>query len=245
MDDKYNIFSKYYRQLIHATKHIESEIDTVTHIISELHLSKRDSILDAACGSGDLLFYLRNSGYNNISGLDASIGMLDKAKEILPDIPYFHMRWENIRKKIHMKYDCIFILSISLIHASQEHFPLIFANIHQILNDYGVFIFDNRFWDIKQEEIIEENRLINNYSNEVVINIDNEKIIIDDLCYYLDDRQYIKYRIRHGKKEEYIEVSYSRIITGTLIELLYKAGFSKVETRRFMKWPYELIFAFK
>lgn len=245
MSDNYNLFSKYYRQLIHAIKHIECEISTVNYIISDLNINKQHSILDAACGSGDLLFYLKANGYNNISGLDASIGMLNKAKEILPNIPYFNICWEKINNQVLSKYDYIFILSVSLIHASQEHFILIFKNIYQILNNSGVFIFDNRFWSIKQGEVVQENRSTDKYSNEIALNIDNEIIIIDDICYYLGNRQYIKYRIRTKEKEEYIEVSYSRTTSETLIKILYEVGFFKVETRRFSEWPYELLYAFK
>ena len=245
MSDKYDLFSKYYRQLIHATKHVENENNAVRHVISDLQIDMQHSILDAACGSGDLLYYLKNNGYNNVSGLDASIGMINKAKELLPNIPYFHTCWESMNNHVLDRYDYIFILSISLLHALQEDFPLVFRNIYQVLNVSGVFVFDNRFWNIHQGEILQVNRSIDRYSNEVVINIDNVEIVIDSICRYLDDRQYIKYRIRYEEKEEYIEVSYSRITTETLINMLYDAGFSKVKTNHFAEWPYEILYAFK
>jgi|GEM_PF-3927848 len=100
------------------------------------------------------------------------------------------------------RYDYIFILSISLLHALQEDFPLVFRNIYQALNVSGVFVFDNRFWNIQQGEILQINRPIDRYSNEVVINIDNVEIVIDSICRYLNDRQYVKHRIRYEEKEE-------------------------------------------
>jgi len=245
MSEKYDAFSEYYRELICATKHIENEINTVNYIISDLNVNKQHSILDAACGSGDLLFHLKNNGYNDISGLDASIGMLNKAKDVLPDIPYFHIPWEKINTQVLNKYDYIFIISISLMHALEEDFPLIFKNIYQILNDSGVFIFDNRFWTFKQGEIIQENRSIHEYKDEAYLCISGKKIIIDTICRYSSNRQYIKYRIRHEKEEEYIEVSYSRTMSESLIKMLYESGFSKVERKQFAKWPYEVLYAFK
>jgi len=245
MNEIYDSFSKYYRELISATKHIEYEIDTVNLVISDLNINKQHIILDAACGSGDLLFHLKNDGYNNISGLDASIGMINKAKEILPDISFFHTSWENINNQVLNKYDYIFIMSISLMHALEKDFRLIFMNIYKILNNSGVFIFDNRFWSIEQDEIIQENRSIYEYKNEASILIDGKKIIIDSICRYLEDRQYIKYRIRHKEKDEYIEVSYSRTMSETLIKMLYESGFYKVERKRFINWPYEVLYAFK
>ncbi len=38
MDDKYNVFSKYYSKLIHATKHIENEKNVVNYVISDLNI---------------------------------------------------------------------------------------------------------------------------------------------------------------------------------------------------------------
>lgn len=245
MSEVYDVFSHYYRELIHETRHIEDEIETVKLIISDLNINKQHSILDAACGSGDMLFFLKNYGYNNISGLDASIGMINKAKEILPYVQLFHTSWEKINNQILDKYDYIFTISISLMHASQKDFPLILKNMYQTLNNSGVFIFDNRFWSIEQGEIVQKNRSICEYIDEALLNIDGENIIIDNICRYSEDRQYIKYRIRHKDNVEYIEVSYSRTISETLIKMLYETGFSKVERKCFKIWPYEVLYAFK
>jgi|GEM_PF-4672923 len=72
-------------------KHIENEINAVKHVISDLQIDMQHSILDVACGSVDLLYYLKNNAYNNVSGLDASIKMINKAKELLSNIHYFHI----------------------------------------------------------------------------------------------------------------------------------------------------------
>ena len=40
------------------------------HIFSEIPITKNSSILDVGCGNGDLLFALKENGFNSIFGID-------------------------------------------------------------------------------------------------------------------------------------------------------------------------------
>ncbi|MAG85811.1 MAG: hypothetical protein CMB97_00120 [Flavobacteriaceae bacterium] len=48
--------------------------------------NKNSSILDVACGGGNLLFSLKNSGYNNITGVDISPEQIQLSKQVIENV---------------------------------------------------------------------------------------------------------------------------------------------------------------
>ena len=91
MDNQYDLFARFYRELIISSGHLANEQKTILKIISKLNIGYSSDILDAACGTGDALYFLHNNGYQKLTGLDFSKKMLDEAKNILPYIAYYHV----------------------------------------------------------------------------------------------------------------------------------------------------------
>jgi len=250
MDDKYNVFSTFYRELIDSSGHLKNERNTINQIVDEVCPNKESKILDVACGTGDALFELYNQGYKNISGLDSSIKMINRAKELLPNIDFYHSKWESLSHfSLNQQYDFLFAISISLPHALQKDFPQIFQSFYSMLSKNGVLVFDNRVWHNENQSIIEKDRPVCIFSNPRKFKIENESWVIDDMCEYTNDRQIITYRISKenstDKHIQYIEVDYAKVFTSDYIEMLYTIGFKNVFSKRIKDWSYELIYALK
>jgi ubiquinone/menaquinone biosynthesis C-methylase UbiE len=70
-------FSKRYDKLRTA------DLGIIQLFIDKAKLQKDSNILDFGCGTGNYLVALRNNGFNNLYGIDNSLGMLTQAKNKL------------------------------------------------------------------------------------------------------------------------------------------------------------------
>jgi len=252
MDTTYDLFSKYYRELIYSSGHFEAERKVVTHIVkcfAEDDYNCR--ILDAACGTGDALFEIFNQGYSNIVGLDDSTKMIERAKELLPESAFFNAKWETLTEmsKTIGQYNFIFLISMSLPHAQRKDIPAILKSFYDMLHPGGTLVFDNRKWTIcKNNTLIEKDRPIGVFHHPRRIIIDNRIFVIDDKCEYINDRQNITYRIEEEGvqgNELFLSVDYAIMSSGEYLKILSDTGFQKSNTFLHPNWPYELIYAIK
>lgn len=246
MDNNYNRFAPYYRLFIQESGHLKNEQNTLEQIIKEINIPLGSRILDAACGTGDALYFLYRRGFRNLTGVDVSSNMIDQARQLLSDISYYNCSWMNIEKNAKGPFDLLFIISISILHVdSAEELKTVIKSFYNILDEAGILVLDNRYWINKNGVLIEEYRRENHKRCVSTFDYKNNKIIIYDNCQYERHKQIIEYTISNGHSSQTIEVKYFKITTHEIIEILTNAGFSRVLTKKYGTWPYELIFAFK
>jgi len=246
MDNDYNRFAPYYRLFIQESGHLKDEQNTLERIISEINIPLESRILDAACGTGDALYFLYRKGFRNLTGVDISTNMIDQAKQLLSDISYYNCSWADIEKNIDKPCDLLFIISVSILHVdSIEEFNTVIKSFYNILNETGILVLDNRCWINKNGTLKERSRRENHKRCVSTFNYKNNKIVIYDNCKYERHKQIIEYTILNEFSSQTIEVKYFKIATHKIIEILTDAGFNRVLTKKYGTWPYELIFAFK
>lgn len=251
MDDKYDLFAKYYRELISVSGHLNNEINTVAYILNKFAGNNFGcKILDAACGTGDALLEIHKRGYSNISGLDGSAQMIRRAKELLPDINYYNRQWEKLSETedFTAKYDLITVLSISLLHSTKAYIPSILESFFNILENNGTVVFDNRRWETVGNRIVEINREEGVFIRPVEIFNNDTNTIIVNKCEYHEDRQHITYKIydqNHLIDETFITFEYAIISSIDFLKILANIGFKEYGIINFPNWPYEIIYATK
>jgi len=106
----------------------------------ELRGKKPASILDLACGTGELEKSLRNTGIR-FTGVDASAGMIRVARKKVPWGRFIVSDAARIR--LSRKFDMVLLLFDSANHMnSYAHLLRVFRNAARHLNESGYFIFD-------------------------------------------------------------------------------------------------------
>lgn len=248
MSDQYNLFARFYRELIITSGHLKNEQETFLKIISKLGIGYSSEILDAACGTGDALFFLYNKGYMRLTGLDFSEKMLDEAKNILPDVKYYHKDWNSMASitELENRFDLVLVISVSILHVDSIcELETTFRSFHGVLKKNAALVIDNRLWEDSSKGLVEAGREINHYNYICTSEIRGEEYKIGDICSYIGNKQKIEYKIKSNSHTQIIKVTYLRISTSSIVEVLYKAGFCKVVVESCNTWPYELIYAHK
>ncbi|CCV64281.1 Methyltransferase type 11 protein [Alteracholeplasma palmae J233] len=126
------MFAYYYDQLMEDIDY-ESILEPIIP-----YLNKEDLILDAGCGTGHILNYLRNTGFLYAKGIDNDENMLSVAGKKInkEDVLYYH----DLNEVLPMQFDKILMLFDVTNYF--EDIEIIFSNIYQGLKDNGLFIFD-------------------------------------------------------------------------------------------------------
>jgi SAM-dependent methyltransferase len=98
------------------------------------------SVVDLCCGTGQLTEVLVKLGYR-ASGVDISAGMLERAKQRLPEVEFVQA---DIREyRANRQYDAVISAYNSLVHlVTPEDLLRALKNVLSMLNGNGVFIFD-------------------------------------------------------------------------------------------------------
>lgn len=247
MNNQYDQFARFYRELLTHTGHLKNEQNIVQQVIKDLGLNLKSAILDAACGSGELLYALNILGYKNISGLDISENMILRAKELLPNIKFYNTSWQDIAKLQLDKntFDMVIIIGISLLHVANDEIEGILFNLNKIINKCGVLVLDNRKWILNTNNELIDTSKNNKYFRVCEFNLHKQNYHIDEMCYYIKDRQIVKYKVVSLNDVNEFTFDYLRIKTDSIMKLLYKVGFNRVENRNVENWPYELIYSYK
>lgn len=248
MDDQYDLFARFYRDLIISSGHLENEQKTILKIISKLGIGYDSDILDAACGTGDGLRFLHNKGYKRLTGLDFSKKMLDEAKSILPCISYYNASWNLMSSITDLanRFDLIMVISVSILHAdSINELETALCALRDSLKKNGKLVIDNRVWEENGNGVVELGREVDQYNHICTSEIGGEIYVMEDICSYNNDKQIIQYKIKSSAHKYTVQVTYLRTPTSLIIKILYKIGFSKVVTESCSTWPYELIYAYR
>ncbi|MEQ8997809.1 MAG: class I SAM-dependent methyltransferase [Coleofasciculus sp. B1-GNL1-01] len=112
-------------------------------ILEELllqHLSPRAHILDLGCGTGQVVQQLLIKGYQ-VTGLDASEGMLRYARQNAPDGQF--ILGDARLLKLPTTFDAVVSTNAVLNHfLNLEELTGIFHNVYETLKEEGLFVFD-------------------------------------------------------------------------------------------------------
>ncbi len=184
------------------------------------------NILEMACGTGNLSYYLAKERYD-LTCFDISEDMLSQAYEKLRrynnvDI----MKADMIDFNLNKKFDSVVSICDSINYIrKKDDLEKVFKNVYDHLKKDGIFVFDiNSHYKLKH--IIGNNTFAED-SEEVFYIWENFYDEIDDLCeFYLtfffkrDDGTYERF------DEHHIEKAYK---ANEIVDLLRKIGFGKVD----------------
>ena len=95
--------------------------------------------LDFGCGAGRSSRMLKDCGLN-VTGVDISIKMIDKATETSKDINYLLIE-KNCFKNIEGKYDLILISFVLMEMSSKKEIVMLIKNLSNFLSENGKMIF--------------------------------------------------------------------------------------------------------
>lgn len=144
----YQELAKYYQNLVDAKSGSTFFCDLL------LNYHKGQTILDCACGSGELVKLLHEKGYQ-VKGFDLSEAMINQSevKSLLKVDNMTSFRYDE-------KFDTITCFCDSFNYLlSLEEVTLFFKNVWHHLNQNGIFIFDMHNYetlDVFQQEYYQE-----------------------------------------------------------------------------------------
>jgi len=106
----------------------------------KLRGEKPETVLNIACGTGELERLLKKSGIK-FTGVDASAGMLREARRKCPEARFVKADAADVR--LNEKFDMVLFLFDSANHMySLSHLTRVFKNVRRHLKKGGYFIFD-------------------------------------------------------------------------------------------------------
>jgi len=256
-DESYSKAARFYRALLKGRDHIEPQVNVIETLIARSGM-KNPRILDAACGSGEVLNELRERGFDAY-GTDGSRELVELAKE--------HSRlqrgncllgiykWQCLEHLFETQktFDVIITLGHSLPHATEQDIPVILNQIYGGLKEGGLFAFDMRSWERNvSNQLIEPGRLngIRRWLGEAVV--EGRKCWIDDLCEYTVGKQRISYFVHFQDAKpietESFSLEYTIFSMEKVKQWFEESQFTKpIEcfNSKNPKWPYTIVVARK
>ena len=132
----YNTFSNIYDLVMRDTPY-EHWVNFYQAVFKKFG-KKPELILDMGCGTGNITTKLADAGYDMI-GLDASVGMLSRAREKNSEILYLNMDMTDF--ELYGTVDAM-VSALDCINYITEDIDKVFALVKNYLNPGGLFIFD-------------------------------------------------------------------------------------------------------
>jgi len=120
-------------------------LELVSEILDKLPKGK---ILDAGCGTGKFLEIATKKGFD-CTGCDFSKGMLEKAKDILPEIPFINTSIDDLSMFKDETFDHVFCLGV-LPYIPEGQEEKVYREIRRVIKKGGYFIsaHQNELFDI-------------------------------------------------------------------------------------------------
>lgn len=190
MKKEYNKLSKYY-DMLHNEKDYKSECDYFSNVIFKNKESKKNNLLDLACGTWEHIKFLKKDF--DCEWLDSSEEMIDIAKKKNPWINFYVGDMTSF--KLDKKYDVITILFNSIWYLNEKELESTIKNAYNHLNKWGIFLIEtafikNRFNATKNTRIYNDwnlniirNISIKHYKNSVIVKAQykiNSSIVIEE-----------------------------------------------------------------
>lgn len=187
---------------------------------------KPKDILEMACGTGGLSYYIAKEGYK-LTAFDLSEEMLSIAYDKLKRFKNANILNQNmIDFNINKKFDSVISVCDSINYIlNKEDLLKTFTNVYNHLNDDGIFIFDiNSYYKLR--EVIGNNIFLEDRDN-IFYTWQNYYDDKEDICdFYLtffykeDDKNYIRFDEDHQEKAYKME---------EIEALLKEAGFITID----------------
>ena len=248
--EAYKLMAPYYRPLVKDRRHFQGQVSIVKELVKSInnHFPK---ILDAACGTGDVLALLAPD-YKHIAGADGSPEMLSVAISDpgLEGIPLSYCKWENLPSFFMRsgQFDLVFILGNSIAHTKDRAcFEDIVSAIHDGLTVGGIMAFDIRDWRLDKESgnYTESGRSTDHTRDLGPLDTARGKVGITDSCSYSSGRQHITYEVRGGNYSETFALSYLPVPCNDALDILTRTGFVDCRAKEYSGWPYVVLIGSK
>lgn len=138
----YDKFLKYYDEIVRGINSpLEDEVEFLTKDVIEEHKSGSKNILEVACGTGTVAAELQKQGYN-VTGLDISQNMLDKAKKNMKSWSELIL-WDMTDFNLDKKYDVILCNYNSICHLlTWDAWQKFFTQANNHLEKDWLLVFD-------------------------------------------------------------------------------------------------------
>ena len=251
-DVSYATLAPCYRAMAEERDHFTKQLKLLDMFLSRYGKSRTARILDAACGTGDVVTGLHTMGYSQVAGVDASKDMLAQVQvpQGVEEAPLQACRWQELDRYFgsHGSYDVIFILGHSLPHAEKEEIPVIVKNVYNGLNPGGIFIFDIRMWTRVQDgSLVQPGREVGVFKRlGSKFKLGKHWYWVDECCKYEGGRQHITYRFQRINDSELgweLVLSYTPFELEEAVRWLQDAGFRniKVEVQQPEEWSYIVV----
>ena len=147
--ENYNKFASLYDELM-TDFNYEDWFIYIKSILNKYN-KQPTNVLEMACGTGSLSYYLAKEGYK-LTCFDLSSNMLAKAYDKLMKFKNVKLLKQNmIDFKLNQKFDCVLSICDSINYIVNEDDLLsTFINVKNHLNDEGIFTFDiNSYYKLK------------------------------------------------------------------------------------------------
>lgn len=223
--DIYNKFANIYDELMMDFNY-EDWFNYIEEILERYKKSPK-KVLEMACGTGNLTYYLARAGYN-LTCFDLSSDMLSRAYEKLRKYKNVKLLNQNmIDFQLNERFDSIISICDSINYITKkEELLRTFKNVWKHLEDGGIFIFDiNSHYKLKY--IIGNNIFVEDREN-VFYTWQNYYHVDKDICeFYLtfflseDGENFERFDEEHREKA-YMEHE--------IIDLLKEAGFKTIDS---------------
>ena len=222
--NNYIEFANLYDELMNDFNY-EEWANYIEDIFKKYDLSPRD-ILEMACGTGNLTFYLAKRKYNLLC-FDLSADMLAKAYQKLGKSKNVRfLEQDMVNFNINKKFDSVISICDSINYIINENDLLsCFKNVYNHLNDKGLFIFDiNSFYKLKN--IIGNNTFVED-RDDVFYTWENYYDNENDICeFYLSFFKKEKSNLYSRFDEEHTEKAYK---VEDILRILKIAGFTNID----------------
>ncbi len=194
--------------------------------IYEKNNVKPKNVLEMACGTGNLSYYLAKKGYN-LSCFDLSTEMLTIADNKLNQFNNVNLYRQNmIDFNMNRKYDSIVAVCDSINYIlKDEDLKSTFENVYNHMEEDGLFIFDiNSYY--KLNEIIGNNTFIED-REDMFYSWENFYDQETDICkFYLN----FFISLEDGFYERFIEEHFERAYKEEkILEMLEEVGFKDIK----------------
>lgn len=223
--ESYVQFANLYDELMNDFDY-EKWANYIDEIYKKYNAQPKD-VLEMACGTGNLTYYLAKKKYSIVC-FDLSSDMLSKAYEKLGRLRNVKILEQNmIDFKINKKFDSVISICDSINYiTSNDDLLSCFQNVYNHMNENGIFIFDiNSYYKLK--EIIGNNIFVED-RDSVFYTWQNFYDEATDICeFYLTFFKEDQKGQYHRFDEEHIEKAYK---SEEVVNMLRKVGFSVVDS---------------
>ena len=242
----YERMAPFARAILAERGHFEKQAQLVRRIAERFHVPYDARILDAACGTGDVLIALNELGFKNLTGLYGSREMLEQRQPNTP--PVSQCKWADLHQYFsgHGQFDFVYMLGHALPHAEFAEIEEVLKTIQDGLKKGGIFAFDMRAWDeLPTGQLTQLGRLDGQFRSLGTVEVDGKNWSVEDMVRYHAHRQNVTYRMACAAERVQFDLSYSLFTVKMACDALIKAGFQpeRVFVEDSADWPYTTIIA--